>query len=97
MKTIFEKFMNCIRPKKDLSKESSAMTVRLLKSLTMTKDEEYSCDDAHALIDQYAEAKKRGEDVEKLMPLVKHHLDMCRACFEEYEALMTALDFEETI
>ncbi len=89
--------MNWIRPKKDLSEKSSAMTMQLLQSLAMTKDEEYSCDDAHALIDQYVEAKKRGEDVEKLMPLVKHHLDMCRDCFEEYEALMAALDFEVDI
>ncbi len=97
MNTIFEKFMNWIQPKKDLSANSSAMTVQLLQSLTMTKEEEYSCDDVHEIIDQYVEMKRRGENVEELMPLVKHHLDMCRACFEEYEALMIALEFEETI
>ncbi|MBC8506301.1 MAG: hypothetical protein H8D34_15675 [Chloroflexi bacterium] len=87
--------MNWIRPKKDLSAESSAMTVQLLQTLAMTKEDEYSCDDAHHLIDQYVEIKTRGEDVEKLMPMVKHHLDMCRDCFEEYEALMDVLELED--
>ena len=89
--------MNWIRPKKDLSAESSAMTVQLLQALAMTKNEELSCDDVHSLLDQFVEIKTRGDNVEKLMPMVKHHLDMCRDCFEEYEALITALEFEETI
>ncbi|MBT3323255.1 MAG: hypothetical protein HN392_13305 [Anaerolineae bacterium] len=97
MKRLFEKIMNWIRPKKNLSANSSAMTVQLLQTLAMTKEEEYSCDDVHNLIDEYVEMKRRGEDVEKLMPLVKYHLDMCRGCFDEYEALLAALEFEETI
>jgi predicted anti-sigma-YlaC factor YlaD len=28
-----------------------------------------------------------GEDAERQMPQVKHHLGQCRACREEYEAL----------
>ena len=97
MNMIFEKIMNWIRPQKAPSQEESAMTVQLLQTLAMTKEEEYSCGDVHDLIDQYVEIKRRGEDVEQLMPLVKHHLDMCRECFEEYEALIAALEFEEAI
>lgn len=97
MTTIIEKFMNWIRPKKNLAPNSSAMTMHLLQSLAMTKEEEYSCDKAHNLVDQFVEIKTRGDNVEKLMPLVKHHLDMCQECFEEYEALLTALEFEATL
>ena len=97
MNAIFKKFMNRIRPTKNTPQESAAMTVRLLRSLAMTKEEEISCDDVHALLDEFVELKLRGEDVDELMPLVKHHLDMCRDCFEEYEALLTALEFEKTI
>ena len=93
MNALFEKIMNWIRPQK----ESSAMTVHLLQTLEMTKEEELSCGDAYSLLDQFVEIKTRGDDVEELMPMVKHHLDMCRDCFEEYEALMAALEFEETI
>jgi hypothetical protein len=94
MIAIIEKFMNWIRPKKNLSPNSSAMTLQLLQSLAMTKEEEYACDDVNKLIDQFVEIKTRGDNVEKLMPLVKHHLDMCKECCEEYEALMAALEFE---
>ena len=97
MKTLIENFMNRLKPKKNPSQKSAAMTVHLLRSLAMTKEEEYSCDDVHALLDEFVELKLRGENVEELMPLVKHHLDMCRDCFEEYEALMAALEFEKTI
>ncbi len=97
MNTLFEKFINWIRPKKNLSQQSSAMTVQLLQTLAMTKEEELSCGDIYSLLDQFVEIKTRGDDVEELMPMVKHHLDMCKECFEEYEALMTALEFEEAI
>ncbi len=97
MIAIIEKFMNWIRPEKNPSAESSAMTIQLLQALAMTKEDELSCSDIYSLLDQFVEIKTRGGDVEKLKPMVKHHLDMCRDCFEEYEALMTALEFEETI
>ncbi|HIE24903.1 MAG TPA: hypothetical protein EYP74_02770 [Anaerolineales bacterium] len=70
-------------------------TINFLKMLDMTESQEISCMDVYELIDEYVELKRRGEDVSELMPKVKHHLDMCRDCFEEYEALMVALDFED--
>ncbi len=73
------------------------MTLKLLKMLDMTHEDELSCGEVHALLDEYVELKLRGEDVEALMPLVKYHLDICRDCFEEYEALLAALAFEESL
>jgi len=73
------------------------MTVNLLKKLVMTNENELPCDEVHILVDQFAEMKLRGDDVESLMPMVKHHLDMCRDCLEEYEALIAALEFEEKL
>ena len=51
-------------------------------------DQELDCDEAHALLDQFAERVKRGENAADLMPLVQEHLDLCPGCKEEYEALM---------
>lgn len=79
------------------SQDPSALTVNLLQKLAMTNDNEFGCDEAHLLVDQFAEMKLRGDDVESLMPMVKHHLDMCRDCFEEYDALIAALEFEKTM
>ncbi len=66
-------------------------TRRLLKKLESTEEVEYSCEEAYALLDVYAEMTLRGEDPTVLMPLVKHHLDTCDNCREEFEALLNAL------
>ena len=67
----------------------------LISRLENTRQDELSCDEVFALVDEYAEAIQRGEDVGGLMPLIRHHLDMCKECTEEYEALLQVL--EETV
>jgi len=64
----------------------------LIKRLNNTRDEELSCDEVFALVDEYAEANLRGEDVASLKPLIRHHLDMCQECEDEYEALLQILE-----
>jgi hypothetical protein len=70
----------------------SPVLQRLLRDTKETQDEEFCCGDVYALLDQYAEANIRGEEAERLMPLVKHHLKMCSECQEEYEALLKILE-----
>jgi hypothetical protein len=65
--------------------------LKVAQQIEMTRAVEYSCDDVHRLLDQFAEAVMRGEDATKLMPLVQSHLDMCPDCREEFEALMRIL------
>jgi len=64
----------------------------LMRRLQNTHEEELSCDEVFALVDEYAEANQRGEDVSSLKPLIRHHLDMCRECDEEYLALLQVLE-----
>ncbi len=64
---------------------------KVARQIEATHDVEYSCDDVHRLLDQFAEAVLRGEDVARLMPLVQRHLDMCPDCREEFEALLRIL------
>jgi hypothetical protein len=59
----------------------------VLRMAQMTDDTELSCDEVLALLDQYTERAVRGEDVARLMPLVQRHLERCRDCMEEYQAL----------
>lgn len=66
----------------------------LLEHISKTKDVELPCDDVYELIDEFADAAARGEDTSKLMPLVQHHLEICRDCLEEYEALRRILEAE---
>jgi hypothetical protein len=70
----------------------SPVLQRLLRDTKETQEQEFCCGDVYALLDQYAEADLRGEEAERLMPLVKHHLEMCTECREEYEALLKILE-----
>jgi len=63
--------------------------------IAATLEREIGCDEAFALMDQYAEIVKRGDDPSVLLPLVKHHLDLCRDCREELEALLKILETEK--
>jgi hypothetical protein len=71
---------------------SDAMVNHLMHRLLLTHEEELSCDEVFAIVDEYAEANQRGEDVASLKPLIRHHLDMCRECDEEYQALLRVLE-----
>lgn len=70
------------------------MMNKLLGMVENTEEVELSCDEVFEILDQNVELEARGEDVSTLLPLVKSHLDLCRDCHEEYEAL--AKVFEAT-
>ena len=65
---------------------------KLLRSISMTDEQELSCDEVYALMDQFAEMVKRGEDASRLMPMVQKHLNQCPDCREEYEALLKMME-----
>jgi hypothetical protein len=69
-----------------------AVVKRLIETLEFTEDAEIDCGEVYQLLDQYAEAHLRGDDAAKLMPLVKQHLEICRECHEEFEALLSILE-----
>lgn len=71
---------------------SDELVTNIMHRLVVTDDEELSCDEVFALVDEYAEASQRGEDVAILKPLIRHHLDLCRECDEEYHALLRILE-----
>jgi hypothetical protein len=70
------------------------MITNLMSMLKSTREEELSCDEVYELIDQYAELIIKGDHAEQVMPLIKHHLDMCKDCNEEYDSLLSILNAE---
>jgi hypothetical protein len=93
---LFEAIKNLLE-REGQGKESSsgAQVVELTgfaRMIADTRQDEYSCEGIYELIDQVAEMVSRGEDVSQVMPLVQHHLDFCRDCHEELEALMRILE-----
>ena len=68
---------------------------KLLDSIARTRDDEIDCDQAYHLLDEYTELMARGEDASDMLPKVKQHIEMCRGCFEEHEALLNILNETE--
>lgn len=64
----------------------------LIRSLEHTHEQECTCDEVFAVVDQYAEAEIHGDDAARLMPLIKQHMELCHNCCEEYEALLDILE-----
>ena len=64
---------------------------RMIHMVDSTADIEIACEEAYRLLDEYADMLLRGEDPVKLLPQVKHHLEMCMDCREELDALLAAL------
>lgn len=87
MKSLFDRF------KKRFTKwyQPDSEMVKMLQSLAVTEEHEISCADVFAVLDEFVEAVRRGENVLLLMPLVRQHLDICPDCREEYETLLRSL------
>lgn len=65
-----------------------AAVERLMMALSMTRDDEMSCADVFAMLDEYAELSVTNQaQAAVLMPLVEMHLEMCADCHEYYDAL----------
>jgi len=69
----------------------SAALMALPRMLADTTETEIGCDEVYELLDRYAEMADRGEDTASLLPLVHQHLERCRDCREELEALLRIL------
>ena len=93
LKHFFKKTIRRLRGEDEFPEEA---VKDLMRRLQKTHDDELSCDEVFALVDEYAEANQRGEDVASLKPLIRHHLDMCRECDEEYQALLQVLEGTDT-
>ena len=67
---------------------SPQVAVRLAVLAAQAQEDDLSCEDCQALIDQFAECAARGDDPAALLPLVQRHLGACPGCREECEALL---------
>ncbi len=74
-----------------MSANPSEKMQKMMSMLSNTREEELTCDEVFALLDQFTELAAQGEDVAQLMPLVQQHLDMCEDCREEYKVLQSIL------
>jgi uncharacterized protein (UPF0335 family) len=72
-------------------KSDTELLKKLLNNVSRTQEDEIDCQEVYELIDLYAEAAAQGQDAGAMLPLVRHHLEMCAECLEEYQALLAML------
>lgn len=69
--------------------------MNLMRQVEETKEDQYSCAETFALLDEYVEMVASEEDASALMPLVEHHIDACPDCSDRFEALLAVLQSEQ--
>jgi hypothetical protein len=72
-------------------KVEPAQVKRMVRAILTTREEEIGCDDCFEKVDRFVEMTLAGKDAAEAMPLVADHLQRCRDCREEYEALLRVL------
>lgn len=61
---------------------------KIMLALSMTDDNEMSCAEVFALLDEYADGTVvDAADAEVLLPLIEKHLEICADCQECYDML----------
>ena len=63
----------------------------LLQQINEIPSEMLSCADTYRVLDEYVDRLASGEPVERFMPAVKYHLEICFPCGQEFEILRKAL------
>ena len=64
---------------------------RLVRDVIKTLPDEIGCAECFRQLDHFVEMKLAGLDADAAMPLVRHHLELCKDCREEFEALLSVL------
>ena len=68
-----------------------AMLKQMVLQVLSTRPDEIGCDECFEQLDRFVEMRLAGKNAAEAMPLVQDHLERCRDCREEFEALLTAL------
>jgi hypothetical protein len=68
---------------------------QIVDMIATTTDDEIDCDQAFELMHQYADLVDSGQDAGALLPAVKKHIENCKDCREELEALLRAIQSSE--
>ncbi len=64
---------------------------QMVREILDTHPEEIGCDECFEQLDRFVDLVLAGKDAAEAMPLVQDHLQRCRDCREEFEALLIAL------
>lgn len=90
-KKIIQHIQHTFNPQKEKMELKDEVVLKFLRVLENAREEELSCGEMYARLDQFVESEVQAKDADKITPLIQEHLDMCPECCEEYEALLAIL------
>ena len=90
---MFKKVMRTIFPSRSNGSDKlEAQQLRqLVRAVMTTRPDEIGCGECFEQLDRFVEMELANKDAAEAMPLVQDHLERCRECREEFEALLGAL------
>jgi hypothetical protein len=65
---------------------------KLLESALATEEYEIGCEECYDVLDLYVDLLMEHADPTEVMPTVKQHLNQCKCCARELEAILIMLD-----
>ena len=92
LRDLIQKVRNSISPQEQLSNEAVLGFLRVLENVDK---EEISCDELYTKLDEYVDRQVDKKDADRIMPLMREHLNICPECCEEYEALLHVIELTE--
>jgi hypothetical protein len=63
----------------------------MVQDILSTRPDEIGCDECFEQLDRFVDMTLAGKNAAEAMPLVQDHLERCRDCRQEFEALLAAL------
>lgn len=92
IKELILRVRNRLRPHEELSNEAVLGFLRVLEN---EPTEELTCQEIYDKLDEYVECEIDSHDAAHVMPTIRHHLDACEECCEEYEVLLDVIEKTE--
>ena len=89
LRDLIKKVRNSISPQEQLSNEAVLGFLRVLEKVDK---EEISCGELYTKLDEYVDRQIDKKDADRIMPLMREHLNICPECCEEYEALLHVIE-----
>jgi hypothetical protein len=87
---IIKRIRHSLGLQKELPNQAVLGILRVLDNVP--EEDEISCGELFAKLDEYVEREVDKKDAAILMPVIREHLDVCPDCCEEYEALLDILN-----
>ena len=71
--------------------DAKQLTELIQLTATTRGEDLLGCNGCFELMDQLAQAELDGREIPQALELVQIHLEQCKCCRDEYDALLTAL------